>query len=108
VDQSRIAHELVGANGAAGRQEPQNGDHSRGQPLEPRVNRNLRSIRLNRIFKQHVERDLVPKDVSCVRQLRASDVRQRLFIRCERPVGLERYLGGDNSWIRKAGLTRSR
>src|SRR5258706_217551 len=54
VDQSRIADELIGANGAAGRKETENGYHSRGQSLEPRVNRNRGSIRLNRIFEQHV------------------------------------------------------
>src|SRR6266566_2409767 len=73
VDQSRIANELIGANGAAGRKETENGYHSRGQSLEPWVNRNRGSVRLNRVLEQHVERYLVPEDVGAVRQLRASD-----------------------------------
>src|SRR5260370_41481574 len=61
-------------------------------------------MRLNWIFEEQGEGYLVPEGVGAVRQLRTSDMRQSLLVRCEGLVGLERYLGGDNARVLEPGL----
>src|SRR5262249_23238050 len=78
-DAPRIAQELIRSHRAAGRQEPQHGDYSRREPLEPRPDRKGGSIRTDRVLEKDIEQDLVPHHVCRVGELRSGDIAARLL-----------------------------
>src|SRR5574342_568178 len=51
-DDARIAVQLEGANAAAGRKKPYDGQRSQAEPAQPRLERESRPLRANRIFEQ--------------------------------------------------------
>ena len=61
--QPRISQEFEGAHDTCRRQELQCRDDAQSQTFITRMNRKLRLIGLDRIVHQHVEHDLIPKDI---------------------------------------------
>ena len=89
ANQPGIAGKLERAHRATGWKEAKNGDGSYPQTSKLRLNRELGSIRLNRVLERDVEEPLVPDEIRCVRQPRSRDVRKGLFVRSERRIGRE-------------------
>ena len=61
--QPRISQEFESAHDTGRRQELQCRDDAQSQTFITRMNRKLRLIGLDRIVHQHVEHDLIPKDI---------------------------------------------
>ncbi len=93
-DESGIAVELEGAHRAAWRQKAHHGQRADAQPREPRRDREVRALRLDRILEQHVEQPLAPDKLGVRRERRRGDVRQRLLVRRERAVRRQRGADG--------------
>ena len=90
ADQSRIAVELERARGAVRRQEAQRGRDFEAEPVDARVDGEFRAVRADRVVEQHVEELLVPVELEVVGERRPLDMRARLLVGGERPVGGER------------------
>ena len=90
-DTARIAVKFEGAGFNARRQKAQRGGNLEPQPVDARVDRELRAGGLNRIFQQHVEQLLVPVEIEIVRQRRALDIFQRGFVSGKRRIRRQRH-----------------
>ena len=88
--QPGVADQLERALGATGRIEADNGDGTQPEAGELRIDRESRTVRLDRILEQNVEQPLRPHELGVVRQPRTGEVRERLVIGRKRSIGLER------------------
>ena len=95
--QTGIAFELVDALGHAGGQKTDRGNHRERKSFELRIDGEIRAIRLDRIFEQHIEDALFPKDRRVRRKRRARDMGERAVVILERAIGFERELGRDDA-----------
>ena len=86
-DQPGIALELERARRAAGRQEPKRGDRAQPQSLEPRVDRELGAVGSIGYSNSTSSSPWFQIEFRVVRQPRAREVRQGLFIRREGFIG---------------------
>src|SRR5439155_10246170 len=79
--QSRVAQKFERANNPRRRHKTQNRNNAQAQALKGRVNRELRTVRLNRIVEQYIQHRLIPVKVDVVGKPRARNVRERLIVR---------------------------
>ena len=93
---ARITHKFERAYGAIRKHESQYRDYPQAQTLKSRMNRKIRSVRLDPVIQQHVEHRLVPIKLCLIGQARPRDVSQSFFIRCEGLVRFQRYPGIDH------------
>ena len=89
--QPRVAFELVWTHDAARRQKAHHRDHADAEPIERHVDGEVRLVRLDRIFEEHVHDPLLPEDRCVVGERRSVDVRQRFLVGAERSIRLERH-----------------
>ncbi len=92
-DQARIPVQVEGAHAAGCGQEAERNGGSQAEPLEPGPDREVGTIRDDRILEQDVEQSLLPVQVHVTRQRRAGEVCERLLVGGEGLVGLERHAG---------------
>ena len=104
MHQPRVAVEFERARGAVGRQETQRGRDLEAQLVDARMDGEIGAGRPDRIVEQHVEELLVPVELEIVGERRPFDMRARLLVGRERPVGGERDPRLDDPRRRQAGV----
>ena len=99
--------ELIGANGAAGRQEAQHGDHARGQPLEAGPDRERGRSEWIGYSSSTSNSTWFQTTLALLASFGAVDMRERCVEGRERAVGLERDLRGSDPRLRQARASSS-
>jgi hypothetical protein len=97
LDQTGVAEELETAHRAAGRQEAQHRQRPDAEARQPRLDREARLVRLNRVLEQHVEQPLAPEELGRLRQAGRRHVRDRLVVGRKRLVRLQRRPNRDHA-----------
>ena len=97
MNQPGIVVERKRARRPVRRQELQRGLYRDAKPQVVRTNREVRSIRLDRVLEQHVQQPLRDHELGVFGQGRTHEVRERLIVRVERSIRWKRRLDGRDS-----------
>ena len=86
MEKARIAMEFEIARSAGRRHEAQIRRDPQAIAVDARMDRELRDLRLDRIFQQHVEQLLIPVELEIVGHSRPEQVRARRLVGGKRAV----------------------